>query len=411
MDLEWWQIILGVIVGLFLLMVLVIVHELGHAIAAIRNGVEVEEFGLGFPPRAKILGKIRIPAGKKFREVQEKNGKTLLTINWLLPLGGFCKMKGESDDARGKGTYGAALFWAKTKILFAGVMMNLVAAMVIFSILALTGMPKIFASQFAIAADNYGDNGTVAVVRVVENSPAEKAGIKKGDVITEVATIAPEGYSATTHEIHMTSDLSDLTKSHAGEKVIVGVTRNGQDLAANGLSVTLAKNSATGALGVVTEQKTNATIRATWSAPIVGVVNTLQFIWMTLVGLVGLLGNLVTGLVGLVVHNPDAGAQLGAAGDSVAGPVGILGNIFPHALMAGPTQLFWLMGIISLTLTVMNLLPIPGLDGGRWALTAWYHARKKPLTKEKEEKIVGNGMLVLFALIILITITDVWKMF
>jgi len=73
--------------------------------------------------------------------------------------------------------------------------------------------------------------------------------------------------------------------------------------------------------------------------------------------------------------------------------------------------LFWLMGVISLTLTVMNLLPIPGLDGGRWFLTALYRIRKKSLTKEKEEKIVGTGMLVLFILIAVITVADIWKFF
>ena len=73
---EGYQIVLGVIVGLILLMILVIIHELGHAIAAVRNGVKVEEFGIGFPPRAKILGRYK---------------GTLITINWLLPLGGFCQ--------------------------------------------------------------------------------------------------------------------------------------------------------------------------------------------------------------------------------------------------------------------------------------------------------------------------------
>jgi regulator of sigma E protease len=132
---------------------------------------------------------------------------------------------------------------------------------------------------------------------------------------------------------------------------------------------------------------------------------------MTLVGLVGLVGNLIEGLVGLIIMTPGAGAELSAVGDSVAGPVGILGAIFPNAMMAGPTQLFFLMAVISLTLTVMNLLPIPGLDGGRWFVTAIYRLRKKPLTKAKEQRIVGWGMVVLFGLIILITVADIWKLF
>ncbi|MCL2038273.1 M50 family metallopeptidase, partial [Candidatus Saccharibacteria bacterium] len=348
MDLTWWQIVLGVLVGLILLMILVIVHEIGHAWAARRNGVEVEEFGIGFPPRAKILGKYK---------------GTLITLNWLLPLGGFCKMKGESDDAKGKGTYGAASFWAKTKILFAGVFMNLIAAMVIFSILAVTGMPKIFPGQFAIASDNHGQSGVVEVWKVVEGSPAEKAGLQKGDELLSIMN----RNNRVSHTIEMSAQVSELTKKNAGQIVVIDYNRDGQ---ARQTQATLNETGGSqGYLGVQTEQKEFANIKATWSAPLVGIVNTFQFIWMTLVGLAGLLGNLVMGLVGLVIHNPDAGAQLGAAGDSVAGPVGILGVIFPQALMAGPTQLFWLMGVISLTLTVMNLLPIPGLDGGRWFLT------------------------------------------
>ena len=109
MDLTWWQILLGAVIGLLILTILVVLHELGHAIVAKRNGVEVEEFGIGFPPRAKVLGKVK---------------GTLVTLNWL-PLGGFCKMKGESDDANGKGTYGASSLAAKAKILLAGVGMEL----------------------------------------------------------------------------------------------------------------------------------------------------------------------------------------------------------------------------------------------------------------------------------------------
>src|SRR5665648_1277834 len=93
---------------LLILVFLVVVHELGHAIVALRNGVVVEEFGIGFPPRAW---------GKKL-----KNGM-LFSLNYL-PLGGFVKLQGENDAAAKKGDYGAASFWVKTKILFAGVFIN-----------------------------------------------------------------------------------------------------------------------------------------------------------------------------------------------------------------------------------------------------------------------------------------------
>lgn len=383
---EWYMIVLGVIVGLILLMILVVIHELGHAIVAKRNGVEVEEFGVGFPPRAKILGKYK---------------GTLITLNWLLPLGGFCKLKGESDDAKGKGTYGAASFWAKTKILFAGVFMNLIAAMVIFTLLALVGMPKVLPNQFAISSDNSGSRGVVRIAAVVEGSPAEKSGLKEGDGLLSIT-------GNETTEIELMTQVSDITRANAGEDVTIEYSRDGE---VKSVQVQLnPKGSTNGYLGIQTEQKEFATIKATWSAPLVGITNTLQFVGATFAGLGELMVNLFSGLWGLVAGSSVANQQIAEAGESVAGPVSILGVIFPSALAAGPIQLFWLMGLISLTLTVMNILPIPGLDGGRWYLMAGFRLFKKKLTEEREAKINGIGMMFLFALIILVTIADIGKL-
>ncbi|MCD8561811.1 site-2 protease family protein, partial [Candidatus Saccharibacteria bacterium] len=156
-------------------------------------------------------------------------------------------------------------------------------------------------------------------------------------------------------------------------------------------------------------------IKATWSAPLVGVVTTLQYTWVTLEGLGDLVVNFFGGLIGQLSLNEESRAaateQLNEAGASVAGPVGILGVIFPAASEAGPIQVIFLAAIISLTLAVMNALPIPALDGGRWFVTMLYKVRKKPLTKEKEEKIHGTGFMVLMLLIIVITVADVAKFF
>lgn len=383
MDLQWWQIVIGVVVGLFSLMILVILHELGHAIVAKRNGVAVEEFGLGFPPRAKILGKYK---------------GTLVTLNWLIPLGGFCKMRGESDDDRRKGSFGAASFWAKTKILFAGVAVNFVTACVIFTALAFVGLPVILASQFAISSDNHGARGVVEVAETVKNSVAAKNGIKKGDEIHAI-----DG-----KKVAISSEVSALTKAKAGEKVTVDLARDGKTFAK---IVRLGgKNSPTGQLGVVMAQKSAPIIRATWSAPLVGVADTAQFMWLTLQGLCGLVGNFFGGIFGMVLGANGASAQIGTAAQSVAGPIGILGEVFPAALFAGPTTFLFIMGVISLTLVVMNILPIPGLDGGRWYLIALFKLLRKPLTKAREETIVGYGMLVIFAIAILATVSDIWKL-
>ena len=136
------SVVIGIIVGLLILMLLVTGHEYGHFIAARRNGVEVEEFGIGFPPRAiawrKVNGKWRRLKKSEWKKMPGKG--LVLSLNWL-PIGGFCQMKGESDADTEKGSFGASSFWVKTKILFAGVAMNWLMAFVILTVLALFGMP------------------------------------------------------------------------------------------------------------------------------------------------------------------------------------------------------------------------------------------------------------------------------
>ena len=377
------MLILGIIIGLIVLVLLVTVHELGHAIVAKRNGVVVEEFGIGFPPKAW---------GKKL-----KNG-VLFTLNWL-PLGGFVKLQGEHDNDKKKGDYGAATFWQKTKILYAGVFMNWVIAALLFTVLALTGLPKIVPDQFTIPGDTTIQTSPVQVTQLAADYPAAKAGLEAGDTILTI-----DGQQITT-----TQQVIDVTKENRGQTVPITYERNGKQTRAD---VAL-RDADSAVFGASLGQ--NETIHATWSAPIVGIVTTGQFTWVTLQGLGDLVVNLVGGLVGQLnvseAGRQEASKQLGEAGASVAGPVGILGVIFPAASEAGLSQLVFLAAIISLTLAVMNALPIPSLDGGRWFVTALYRVLKKPLTKEKEESIHGTGFMVLMGLIVVITIADVTKLF
>ena len=105
-----------------------------------------------------------------------------------------------------------------------------------------------------------------------------------------------------------------------------------------------------------------------------------------------------------------ANERLASVGDSVAGPVGIFAVIFPAAEKAGPVHVIMLTAIISLTLAVMNILPIPALDGGRWFVTALFKLFKKPLRQETEERIHSTGFIILMALVILVTIADIGKL-
>src|SRR5476649_2425266 len=158
------------VLGLFLFVSLVVVHEFGHFIAARRNGVSVEEFGIGFPPRAW---------SRKL-----KSG-LLLSINWL-PLGGFVRLKGEHDADTATNSYGRARLGAKTNIMLACFVMNLLAAFAILTILAWVGLPKLINNQFAVKSNTKIVKNEVLIGFVEAGSPAKTAGIKLQDQLLSI---------------------------------------------------------------------------------------------------------------------------------------------------------------------------------------------------------------------------------
>lgn len=378
------ELFFGIIVGLIILIILVVLHELGHAITALRNGVEVKEFGIGLPPTAWT---------KKL-----KNG-VIFSINWL-PLGGFVSLKGEYDASDKKGDYGAATFWQKTKILFAGVIANWVVAGLLLSVLAITGLPRIMESQFSIANDTTIVKNPVEIASIVKGNSAEKAGFMKGDSIISFA-----GY-----ETFSSEQIINLAKQNKGKNVEIIYERGGNRYTTD---VLLGSDESTGIFGAGLGQR--EFIKATWSAPIVGFGSTVQFTLITFQGIGEMFTNLISGFIMQFSPNSneraDASLKLKNVGDSVAGPIGIIGVIFPSAKQAGMTQLIFLTAIISLTLSAMNILPIPALDGGRWFITLIFKLSKKKLTKEREEKIQMVGFSFLMGLIILVTFVDVAKLF
>ena len=380
-------ILLGIIVGIIALTFLVVVHELGHGIAARRNGVNVEEFGIGFPPLAW---------GRKIK--QSILGKNVLySVNWL-PLGGFVKLQGEYDASSKNGDYGAASFWVKTKILLAGVFINWVTAAVLLTILAVTGLPQVLPNQFTVNGDTKLVKEPVQLATLSANYPAQKAGLQTRDKIVRFAG----------QEVKTTQGLIDLTHQNAGKKVEVIYSRDGKE---NTVDVQL--KSGSGVLFGASLTQASVT-RSTWSAPIVGVATTAQLTWETFAGLGSLVANLYNGVVsqfsGDASVRKAGSAEVATAGDSVAGPIGILGVIFPAAQQAGPTQLVMLVAIVSIALATMNVLPIPALDGGRWFTMAAFRLARKKLTKEREEKIQATGFMALMALVVLVTIADVGKL-
>lgn len=381
------------ILGLILFILLVVVHEYGHFLVAKRNGVDVEEFGVGFPP--KLYGR--------------KMGKGIFegyyTLN-LLPLGGFVKLKGEHDADTEKGTYGSVSTPAKMRIMLAGVVMNLAAALALFTIVAWVGMPQLVDNQFTVKSDTTIIRSNVIASYVGSDSPAAKAGIQSGDIIT-----ALDGQTITTQE-----QLREATKSHAGQMVTIDYIRKGdtastqaQLLSADEVNTSLKTDNPKGYLGVSpTEYKL---ARSTWSAPIVAIGVSAQFTKLTLVGLANAIGHISKALASAVTgQGQQAKEQASEASENVSGPVGIFA-ILQQGSALGYQFILFVVALISLTLAIMNILPIPALDGGRAFVTGLFRIMKKPLRPKTEELIHGTGFAALMLLFIVITVVDVKRFF
>ncbi len=443
----------GVLIGIIVLTAVVTAHEFGHFITAKRNGVNVKEFGIGFPPKAKTW--LHVPTKeaekyckkfkldsvktKKILKKAQKRGKKgwiwiplpkdewyeetdeglvpktqdylIFSLNWL-PIGGFCQMDGETNIDTRKGTFGAASLWAKTKILFAGVAMNWLLAAIIFTILAWTGMPEMLDNQYRVESDTtYENTSAVVIEEIFKDTPAEKSELKVSDQITKISTSDKKD----SVEIHTSADLQDFNRNHAGQDVIYNIRHieESGEITEKEVAIKLNEESEKYILGISMSQFGLNRYRATWSAPIVGIMNTVQLTGETYSGLGQLVGNIFSGVANQ--FSPDettreeGKAKIEAAGDSVSGPVGIIGVLFPAIAQTGVTNVLFLTAIISISLACMNVLPIPALDGGRWFLIVLFRLLKRPLTPETENKIVSRAFMVLLILAGFITILDVMK--
>jgi regulator of sigma E protease len=403
--------ILLLVVGIILFIGLVVVHEYGHFIVARHNGVGVEEFGIFFPPR---LYK------------RKTKGGWLFTIN-AIPLGGFVRLKGEHDSDTAPGTFGAASLWVKSKIMAAGVAMNLLTALVMLTILAVIGMPKLIPNQFVleksvpvsqaggptkkVPVDQQLLSAKVLIGYVEPGSPAQKAGLQPEDEITDISL---PGYSPV--GISDASKLPAITKDFAGKTVNVYYTRAGREhqahttlLIAKVVAASQKTGNPKGYLGISPTQFTLQ--RSTWSAPIVAVGLSGQITALTFEGLGHALGGLGSLIAGGITGNTTARQNGQATATSqVSGPVGIFVILKDGSLLGYQFMLF-IIAIISLTLAIMNILPIPALDGGRLWITLVARGLKRPLSAKVEEALNLAGFVVLISLVLLITIVDVKRFF
>lgn len=349
------------------LAVLVLIHEFGHFYAARKAGVRVEEFGFGFPPR--LFG--------------VKRGDTLYSFN-LLPLGGFVRLYGEDDPDLGEESFGAKSLFARTIIVAAGVIANVLLAMVIFTIVAAIGAPTIATEDGAQL-----ENSEVRVVAVSENSPASEIGLEIGDQIVGLQS------SGGMINVTTTSEVREYIAARHGEKVDLLVRRGGETVALSVTPRTIFPEDE-GSVGFAMAEI--GFERTPWYlAPIEGVRRTFELLWL----IVAFLGQLVAALF------VGGGGELAG---SVSGPVGIA-NVVGDSLRFGFVYLLEIVGLLSVNLAVLNILPIPALDGGRLAFFAIEKIRGRELEAHVPRIAHNVGFLLLIGILLIVTYRDIVQLF
>jgi regulator of sigma E protease len=360
------QTIVTIVLFFAILGTLVVIHELGHFVAARLAGVRVLEFGIGFPPRAKVL---------------RSKGETLYTLNWL-PIGGFVKLEGEDGDhANDPRAFSSKSLPTRLLILVAGVAMNVVLAFVIFAGIVWLASPLV----------------GIRFYEVQPGSPAAEAGLQPGDAI-----IAIDGQR---YQAFVGPPILGALADRAGQTVVLTVV--GGDGAPRDVPVTLRDAAAVaagqGALGISGKEKPfegyfdgATTTNDLPTALGVGATETAQ--WMGLI--VGGLGALVSS----VAADPTAPPP-------VAGPVGIATQIGEIFFGAGPIMTLYVAGILSANLAVVNILPFPPLDGGRMLLLTLKRIFGRRISVKAEQLTYLVGFVFLFAFIIWVTGFDIARAF
>jgi len=386
---------------------LVLVHEFGHFITAKWAGIRVEEFGVGFPPR--IVG-LRKRDGKGWEVIwfggirseedsydslkqtpfsgtsggvstpgAPVSNHTIYSLNFI-PIGGFVRMPGENGDINDEnGHYDPQSFAAKSAgkrliVLVAGVTMNVLLAMVLFTFAFGFGEPKLLPQ----------------IGKVVPGSPAEIAGIRPGDTIV----------SANNQPVKFFSDLQAVVNAeiqadknhHAAVPVIMQIQRSGAtEVISTTVNVRVHPPAGQGPMGIEASSKVVFDSIPLWQAPIRGV----QYTFQTTADFLQAIGQMITGSLPF----------------QLAGPVGIV-RITGEVAQSVPSEGWWpllsLTAVLSLNLAIINILPFPALDGGRVVLVLIEVLRGgKRLKPEVEGFINFAGMLMLLTLMVVITFFDV----
>lgn len=392
-----------ILLFVIILSLLVFVHEFGHFIVARKSGMKVYEFGFGFPPRA--FGFYKDPSTKKWvfigrrqspvasrqsrlsnvvggEEKQEEYPSTVYSVNWL-PLGGFVKIKGENgEEAAEPDSFGYHPFWKKAAVLVAGVSMNFLLAAILLGVGFTIGLPadaELLQDPNAIVVEP-----AAAMVEQVEaGSSADAAGVLLGDIIRTI-----DGVS-----IESSKDVIQYVQEQGTKEMTLAIDRGGE---IHTFSLTPADTDGSGTprLGIFLADA--GVVRYPWYIAI----------WKGFLGAVITTVNIVIGFYLLLKHLILGQGLL----FDVAGPVGIAAVVGQSARL-GIAHLINVTAMLSLSLAVINILPIPALDGGRLLFVTIEKIFGRPVPMKYEQTAHTIGFMLLMILIIVVTWRDVIRIF
>lgn len=340
--------ILTIIAFIIILSVLVLVHEFGHFITAKSSGIVVEEFGLGFPPR--IFG--------------IKRGQTIYSLN-AIPFGGFTKMLGEEDPAY-PGSFASKSRWVRFLVLIAGSLMNILLPIVLFTLSAIIPHNMVMEK--------------VQITDIAPGSPAQIAGIESGDILLKINNRDMDNRGLVGYNIQLNLGKPVnllLQKPEGTEKEVTVIPR-------------WKPPEGEGSIGIMIDGIDSRIERVStpfWEA----IPNSVVRCWEILV----------------LLRNEIMGWFIKGAAPQVSGPIGIA-QLTGEFVKAGISPLIEFAALISISLGVFNLLPFPGLDGGRILFVGLEWIRRGKRVSPKHEGLIHTiGFIVLIMLILVISYFDV----
>jgi len=343
------SILITIVSFLAVLVLVIIAHELGHFVTAKLSKVRVDEVGLGFPPRLLSF----------------KRGETIYSLN-LIPLGGFCRMAGE-EDPNVPGGLAVKGIGARLLVLSAGSIMML--------LLPLLLLP----AAYMIPMERYLEGEGVQVVNVARDSPAEEAGILPGDVIK----------SADGQPIHNFDELKDIIDSNLGFEIGMLLLRDSTEV-----EVTLVPRpnppEGEGPVGVELGPITETRAYPPWKAIPLGL---------------GQYGQMLVAMKNAIASTVQGEEEL-----AVIGPVGIA-QLTGEVAQRGAYSLIRFIAFLSLILAIVNILPIPALDGGRIAFVFLEVVRRGKRIPPKKEALINTiGFALLMLLVVVISYYDILRL-